>query len=394
MKMRLAFWRVAVGIALSLLATVSAQTYVELILDASGSMYNTLDDGRYRIVAAKEVLSSFIAGLPSAPDLNVGLRVYGSELQATHKDACLDSRLFVPMQGVDRTALLDTVDTVLARGATPIAWSLQQAGADFTEPGRYLIVLVTDGEESCGGDIRQVMADLAASGIDIDLRIIGFDLTEQASRSFEGVGTFENVRTAAELAAALGRAVEEAVAPAAEQLHQVTVTLTRGGEPVTEGAVLTFSVTGAEPARFMPGDGVWRAELPAGNYTASIEDAHSAAPLVVSGLRVLPDAGNSFSFELAPESLVTLTVPEGNAVIGQEISVSWTGAPDSGEHWITVVAADAADTVHGPGAWVSGSSGSGSARLPDRGAGRCTGWRGQCLVLDGRGYGRNGPGAG
>lgn len=355
MKMRLAFRRVAVGIALSLLATVSAQTYVELILDASGSMYNTLDDGRYRIVAAKEVLSSFIAGLPSAPDLNVGLRVYGSELQATHKDACLDSRLFVPMQGVDRTALLDTVDTVLARGATPIAWSLQQAGADFTEPGRYLIVLVTDGEESCGGDIRQVMADLAA---------------------------------------ALGRAVEEAVAPAAEQLHQVTVTLTRGGEPVTEGAVLTFSVTGAEPARFMPGDGVWRAELPAGNYTASIEDAHSAAPLVVSGLRVLPDAGNSFSFELAPESLVTLTVTEGNAVIGQEISVSWTGAPDSGEHWITVVAADAADTVHGPGAWVSGSSGSGSARLPDRGAGRCTGWRGQCLVLDGRGYGRNGPGAG
>lgn len=229
MKMRLAFRRVAVGIALSLLATVSAQTYVELILDASGSMYNTLDDGRYRIVAAKEVLSSFIAGLPSAPDLNVGLRVYGSELQATHKDACLDSRLFVPMQGVDRTALLDTVDTVLARGATPIAWSLQQAGADFTEPGRYLIVLVTDGEESCGGDIRQVMADLAASGIDIDLRIIGFDLTEQASRSFEGVGTFENARTAAELAAALGRAVEEAVAPAAEQLHQVTVTLTRGG---------------------------------------------------------------------------------------------------------------------------------------------------------------------
>ena len=47
MKMRLAFRRVAVGIVLSLLAAVSAQTYVELILDASGSMYNTLDDGRY-----------------------------------------------------------------------------------------------------------------------------------------------------------------------------------------------------------------------------------------------------------------------------------------------------------------------------------------------------------
>jgi len=40
------------------------QTYVELILDASGSMWNKLDDDRYRIVAAKDVLTQFIGGLP------------------------------------------------------------------------------------------------------------------------------------------------------------------------------------------------------------------------------------------------------------------------------------------------------------------------------------------
>jgi len=54
----------------------NAQTHVELILDASGSMWNKLDDGEYRIVAAKDVLSSFVSSLPADPNLNVGLRVY------------------------------------------------------------------------------------------------------------------------------------------------------------------------------------------------------------------------------------------------------------------------------------------------------------------------------
>src|SRR5690554_1531329 len=178
MAIRSALRFLAVLASVGLAGSGLAQTYVQLILDASGSMYSQLEDGRYRLVAAKSVLTDFITNLPDGEDLHVGLRVYGSELQALDPDSCTDSRLYVPMAGVDRAALLGKVDEVLARGATPIAWSLEQAGNDFTEPGSYMIVLVTDGEESCGGDIGQVMNDLAARGIDIDLRIIGFDLSE------------------------------------------------------------------------------------------------------------------------------------------------------------------------------------------------------------------------
>ena len=42
----------------------TAPTTVELILDASGSMFSRLPDGSTRIVAAKAVLSDFISRLP------------------------------------------------------------------------------------------------------------------------------------------------------------------------------------------------------------------------------------------------------------------------------------------------------------------------------------------
>jgi len=186
-------------------------TYVELILDASGSMWNKLSDGRFRVEAAKEVLSKFVNNLPDG-DLNVGLRIYGSELDASETGSCEDTKLFVPLAGIDKASLNTTIQDTNARGATPIAKSLLAAADDFPADARKrLIVLVTDGEESCGGDLQAVADDLNSRGFDIDIRIIGFDLTEEAAKSFEGIGTFENAESAEELAEALDTAVEEVV---------------------------------------------------------------------------------------------------------------------------------------------------------------------------------------
>ena len=80
-------------LVLSLLVAsgAEAQSHVELILDASGSMYNKLEDGRYRLVAAKDALRAFIDGLPDE-NLNVGLRIYGSGIVSSHGESlyCLD----------------------------------------------------------------------------------------------------------------------------------------------------------------------------------------------------------------------------------------------------------------------------------------------------------------
>ena len=198
-------------ILLSSLSLASSQTYVELILDASGSMWNKLDDGRFKITAGKEVLSDFIAGLPDG-DLNIGLRIYGSQISALDDGACDDTKLFVDLAGMDKPELVSIITSAKAIGATPIAKSLLAAANDFPEiADRRMIILVTDGEESCGGDLQAVAAELKSRGFDIDIRIIGFDLDQRAIDSFKGIGKFENAANAEELGKALKDAVDEVI---------------------------------------------------------------------------------------------------------------------------------------------------------------------------------------
>ena len=193
-------------------APASAGSHVELILDASGSMWNRLDDGRFRITAAKEALDGFIDGLPDE-GIEVGLRIYGASVKAGQPGACEDSRLVVPLEGVNKSALRSAVQDATALGSTPIALSLKRAAADFpADAESKLIVLVTDGEEACDGDVRAAIQSLKG----VDLKIIGFDLDPADAAAFEQLAAFENAADSKALAGALGRAVADVVPPLGE----------------------------------------------------------------------------------------------------------------------------------------------------------------------------------
>ena len=190
---------------------VQAQTYIELILDASGSMEESLESGEVKIDTAKAVLTDFITDLPDG-DLNVGLRIYGGQIQTSNEDPCTNSNLVVPISDVDKTSLLDVVDSTIPEGSTPIAYSLQQAVLDFQDvpaEAKKIIILVTDGEESCDGDLQAEVEKFRSQGIEVDLRIIGFGLSDSAAETFEGIGnSFENVIDAQSLETALNVAVD------------------------------------------------------------------------------------------------------------------------------------------------------------------------------------------
>lgn len=356
--------RVCALVAVLLLGIASAQTYVELILDASGSMWHQLEGGEYRIAAAKAALTDFVSSLPADDELHVGLRVYGSRLGARDEGACLDSELLVEPAGLDRDTLLRGVREAQARGATPIAHSLELAAADFPAEGRKLIVLVTDGEESCGGDVRATLEGVRAQGIEI--RIIGFDLDERAIAGFEGLGDFENTRSAGDLAAALGRSVEVDRL----QTHRVTVTLTRDGVPVVDGVVVHFGDRLSDEEYHLPptDGGVFEGDIPAGSYEARVEDAFGEEPLTFGGVNVTPDGGNAFAFELVQETEVALTVTPVDPVTGGTVTIRFEGAPAGDGNWITIVPAEAGDDVYLSYAEVTGSSGEIEVRVPNEAA--------------------------
>ncbi|MBA3450415.1 MAG: VWA domain-containing protein [Chloroflexia bacterium] len=157
---------------------------LELILDLSGSMARDIGGGETRMEAAKRVMNDVIDALPEQEGVNVGFRIYGhlgDNTESQRAVSCQSSDLVVPIAGVDKAALRNQVAAAQPIGWTPIALSLERAGGDF-QPGegvRNHILLVTDGEETCGGDPCAVADSLRTGAANITTHVVGFALTEQ-----------------------------------------------------------------------------------------------------------------------------------------------------------------------------------------------------------------------
>lgn len=157
-------------------ATQAQAQTIGLILDASGSMLQKLGDSR-RIDLAKDALGRLIEQ-QIAPGTPVALRVFGHR----NPNGC-ETELLAPKAPLVRAELSAVVTKINAvnLAKTPIAASLAAIGDDLAgSEGRALIVLVTDGEETCGGDPQAEIAKLKAAGFDFVLNIVGFAIDEPA----------------------------------------------------------------------------------------------------------------------------------------------------------------------------------------------------------------------
>jgi hypothetical protein len=157
---------------------VEASLAVSVILDASGSMLQRIGSER-RIDIAKRVLREL--GENVLPEgLPISLRVFGHD-----EPGSCESELFLPLMPLDRgtlTAALDRVQSVnLAR--TSIAASLRATSGDLAGAGgSRIVVLITDGEETCGGDPLAEITRLREEGVDVRLNIVGFAIDDSALR--------------------------------------------------------------------------------------------------------------------------------------------------------------------------------------------------------------------
>ncbi|KFL37725.1 vWA domain-containing protein [Arenimonas donghaensis] len=224
---------------------------VELILDASGSMLQRLGNER-RIDIARKALASLVQD-QLADGTRVALRVFGHR----KPDAC-DTELLSPLAPLDRAALAAAVRGIEAKNLakTPIGASLEAVADDLAGvEGRAVVVLVTDGEETCGGDPAAAIAKLKAAGFQVSLNIVGFAIDEFAlEQQFRewarlGNGAYFAATDAAGLASGISQATQPAV-----------YTVLRGNEAVASGVV------GGQALQLAPGQYTLRIgtrELPA-----------------------------------------------------------------------------------------------------------------------------------
>lgn len=163
------------------------QVNIELVFDASGSMAAALPDGELRIDAARRAVRYIIATLPEDnANIQVGFRVFGHEgdnTEANRALSCQSTSLVVPLAGVDKPALSEAVATYRPVGWTPITLALTEAALDFPIPDetdelaiRNVIIIVTDGEETCDADPCAAALAFAQSDAEVVAHVVGFGL--------------------------------------------------------------------------------------------------------------------------------------------------------------------------------------------------------------------------
>ena len=229
---------------------------LEIILDASGSMSGEID-GRRKIDIAHEALAALVGKLPDRT--NVALRAYGHRKGGD----CSDVELLTPLEALDRSALTARINAVnpAQKGMTPIGTSLEQVAQDLQgAQGDVLVVLVSDGDETCNGDPAQIATRIHAGNPKIRFDVIGFNVGPEEWRArLSGIaqgggGSYFDAKDAAQLVDALQQAV-----------------------------ALTYRVMDAQGAEVFQGQLGAIATLPAGRYTVEIR---GASPLTIPNITV------------------------------------------------------------------------------------------------------------
>ncbi len=230
---------------------------VIVVFDASGSMAGHIE-GRPKIDVAKEVVADIVSGLD--PKVELGLMAYGHR----RKGDCEDIELLVPPAAGSGSAVLSKLSGLNPVGKTPLTAAVIEAAGHlrYTEE-KASVILVSDGEETCGKDPCTIAVELEAAGLDFTCHVIGFDLKPGESVGLECLaketgGLYLFADTAAGLMNALQETLKQVMMPTSRLV--VEPKLASGG-PVIDG--VSFKLLAANGEEIAAGDGGrWSPELP------------------------------------------------------------------------------------------------------------------------------------
>jgi len=158
------------------LAQEDANEPAMLVLDASGSMWGKIGEDT-KIEIARTIIDDLVTTWDT--DTPLGLMAYGHR----KKGDCSDIEILLPAAKIDAEGFSKKVKALNPTGKTPMVQSVINAAEamSYTDQ-KSTVILVSDGEETCGLDPCEIGRSLAEKGVDFTAHVIGFDvsLTESA----------------------------------------------------------------------------------------------------------------------------------------------------------------------------------------------------------------------
>lgn len=201
---------------------------IMFIYDGSGSMWGQIEGVTKKEIAA-EVLSTAVNNLSETQ--KVSLMAYGHRKKAD----CNDVEVIVDLNNTSKDQVIQAVNDINPLGKTPLAHSATLAINSLRDSQtKATIILVTDGIESCDGNICEVVAKAKAEGIDFKFHIVGFGLKEGETEQLKcaasaGGGQYYDAADAEGLNKVLYTATTETID---DPPGNFSIYATKNGEPV------------------------------------------------------------------------------------------------------------------------------------------------------------------
>ncbi|MBT3208997.1 MAG: VWA domain-containing protein [Bacteroidetes bacterium] len=206
------------------------------VFDGSQSMLGRWESDK-KINIARKLLMKMVDSLAYIENLELALRVYGHQSYVPPQD-CNDTKLEVPFGGNTASKIKQTLKYINPKGTTPIAHSLELAANDFPDCSecRNIIILITDGIESCDGDPCAVSLSLQKKGIVLKPFVIGIGLDMEFKETFECVGHYYDAANEEKFKEVLGIVITQALNSTTAQVNLLDIF----GKPTETNVNMTF----------------------------------------------------------------------------------------------------------------------------------------------------------
>ena len=287
---------------------VPDKTRILFLLDASGSMLEQWErPNQTRWSVAKSILIKLVDSLGQNTKLELALRVYGHRSPQEIKN-CKDTWLEVPFKARSHTLIIQKLAEIKPKGVTPITYSLEQAANDFPSSSGYrnIVILITDGIESCGGDICAMSRAMQKKGVFLRPYIIGLGL--RTEKSLECAGKYIDAETPGKFNDVLNEAIETSFAKTTVSVE----ILDANNQPTETNVNVSFlnSLTGLPMYDFVH----YRDRL--GNPDTVQIDPVVDYDLVVN--TIPPVTKTNVALVIGKHNVLTIPAPQGNVVVRQE----------------------------------------------------------------------------
>ncbi len=181
------------------------QPRILILLDGSSSMMQPWSDDDSRFKAAGKIIIHLMDSIYRINDqVEFALRVYGHQSPVQQND-CFDTRQEVVFSKNNLTQMYLRLNSLSPRGVSPIAFSLKEAAErDLSgeQQNAYSIILITDGGESCNGDICDVVQRLLDKKIFFKPYILSLVDYAPLRQQYACLGTYLNVTNEKEITTA------------------------------------------------------------------------------------------------------------------------------------------------------------------------------------------------